>query len=97
MPVNQDQLLLGESLRASQFLSSMNGRYNFVYQDDGNLVLYKVYRNQPWRPLWASNTAGSSVGSTQMQSDGNTANSRSNLQEWRKWRCRTYSSYEILT
>jgi hypothetical protein len=71
MPVNQDQLLLGESLSARQFLSSMNGRYNFVYQGDGNLVLYKIYRYQPWRPLWASNTAGSSVGSTDMQSDGN--------------------------
>ena len=45
---------------------SPDGRYTFVYQGDGNLVLYG-----PAGPLWASNTAGRSVGAAIMQSDGN--------------------------
>jgi hypothetical protein len=42
------------------------GRYRFVYQGDGNLVLY-----DGGRTTWASNTAGRAAGVAIMQGDGN--------------------------
>ncbi len=45
---------------------STDGRFNLIYQLDGNLVLYG-----PSGPLWASNTGGRSLGTTAMQGDGN--------------------------
>jgi hypothetical protein len=57
-----DTLNPGESLRVDESIVSANGRYRFVYQDDGNLVLYKIYRFQPWRSLWESATAGRPAG-----------------------------------
>jgi hypothetical protein len=56
----------GEVLRPDTPISSANGRYRFVYQSDGNLVLYRG-----GTPLWASNTYGSAVGTCIMQGDGN--------------------------
>ena len=47
-------------------LTSADGRFDFVYQRDGNVVLY-----QGPTPLWASQTAGHSDGSAVMQADGN--------------------------
>jgi hypothetical protein len=72
VPAIQDQLLQNESLGADGFLTSLSGgRFTFVYQGDGNLVLYKNYRFQPRRPLWSTHTDGSTLGSTDMQGDGN--------------------------
>ena len=45
---------------------SASGRYRFIYQGDGNLVLY-----DGGTPLWASNTDGKPVGVCIMQDDGN--------------------------
>jgi hypothetical protein len=56
----------GEVLNPNQAITSTNGRYHFIYQDDGNLVLYDGER-----PLWASNTRGSPAGVCIMQADGN--------------------------
>lgn len=55
------------SLRAGNSIKSANQNYTFVYQGDGNLVLY----NKAWRALWATNTHGRSVGQVRMQGDGN--------------------------
>ena len=63
-----DDMQSGEVLNPGQSITSSNGRYNFVYQTDGNLVLY---RTSDWAPLWASNTAGQSAGVCIMQTDGN--------------------------
>jgi hypothetical protein len=41
-------------------------RYRFIYQGDGNLVLY-----DGGRPIWASGTAGRMAGVCIMQGDGN--------------------------
>src|SRR4051812_28149328 len=71
MPVGTDQLFADEALGPDQFVTSATGRYTFVYQSDGNLVLYKNYRRQGRRALWASGTAGTSVGVCVMQGDGN--------------------------
>lgn len=68
-PVAQgDDMQPGEVLNADQAVTSADGRYTFVYQGDGNLVLY---RNIDGRPLWASGTDGRPVGVCIMQGDGN--------------------------
>ncbi|HEY5821858.1 MAG TPA: hypothetical protein VIT20_07770, partial [Propionibacteriaceae bacterium] len=56
----------GEVLRPGGALWSPNGRYTFVHQSDGNLVLYG-----PGGPLWDSQTSGSAPGVLIMQLDGN--------------------------
>src|SRR5918993_2801053 len=61
-----DDMQPGEVLGAGQAISSANGRFTFVYQGDGNLVLYG-----PGGALWASNTNGQPVGGAIMQGDGN--------------------------
>jgi hypothetical protein len=68
-PVAQgDDMQPGEILNPGQSVTSANGQYTFVYQGDGNLVLY---RNGDGKPLWASNTAGTQPGVCIMQGDGN--------------------------
>jgi hypothetical protein len=49
-------------------ITSGNGLYQLIYQNDGNLVLY---RTTDWAPLWHSATHGTSPGQVQMQMDGN--------------------------
>jgi hypothetical protein len=56
----------GETLPPGQQITSASGRYRFVYQGDGNLVLY-----DGGRATWASNTAGKPTGVCIMQGDGN--------------------------
>ena len=60
------QMRPGETLTPGQQITSANGRYRFIYQGDGNLVLYDGSR-----PTWASNTAGKPTGVCIMQGDGN--------------------------
>jgi len=52
----------------SQSITSTDGRFIFVMQSDGNLVLY---RTATWHPLWASGTNGQDVNFVAMQGDGN--------------------------
>jgi pimeloyl-ACP methyl ester carboxylesterase len=59
-------MLTGEVLNSDQSITSANGRFHFIYQDDGNLVLY-----DGGTPLWASGTDGRPVGVCIMQGDGN--------------------------
>ncbi|MBD0256009.1 MAG: hypothetical protein ICV83_09845, partial [Cytophagales bacterium] len=61
----------GQVLNPDQFITSGSGRYTFVYQGDGNLVLYKNYPQGDRRALWASNTFGTTTGVCIMQTDGN--------------------------
>lgn len=56
----------GPVLNPGQGITSPNGRYNFIYQTDGNLVLYGSNG-----ALWASGTYGRGVGKAVMQGDGN--------------------------
>src|SRR3954447_21758651 len=71
MPVNTNHLLANEALGPDQALMSVSGRYTFVYQGDGNLVLYDNSSDQLRRALWSSGTAGQAVGTCIMQGDGN--------------------------
>ena len=61
-----DDMRPGEVLNPDQSITSANGRYRFIYQADGNLVLY-----DGGTPLWASGTNGRPVGVCIMQGDGN--------------------------
>jgi hypothetical protein len=61
------QLNPGEVLFPNERVDSGDARYHFVYQGDGNLVLY----DEAWRPLWASHTENSVPGALVMQGDGN--------------------------
>lgn len=61
-----DRLVGGQMLAPDTQLVSNNGRFRFVYQGDGNAVVYDGNR-----PLWASNTDGTQPGNLCMQSDGN--------------------------
>lgn len=61
-----DTLPSGERLASGKQLSSSNGTYRLVMQDDGNLVIYS-----PNRPIWASNTRGSGADTLVMQTDSN--------------------------
>lgn len=64
----KDNLQPGEALNPGQSIVSANGQYTFLYQGDGNLVLY---RNSNGKTLWSSNTWGKTSGSCVMQGDGN--------------------------
>jgi len=61
-----DDMQPGETLSPGQAVTSQNGRYRFVYQSDGNLVLY-----DGGTPLWASGTNGQPSGVCILQADGN--------------------------
>jgi pimeloyl-ACP methyl ester carboxylesterase len=62
-----DTLQPDARLLPGEQINSADGRYHFVYQDDGNLVLYDLY----WRPLWDTGTWGTNPGQVIMQLDGN--------------------------
>lgn len=47
-------------------LKSEDGKYSLIYQNDGNLVLYKFNR-----PIWATNTGGRASKYLAFQDDGN--------------------------
>jgi hypothetical protein len=71
-PIAQgDDMQPGEALTADQSISSASGRHTFVYQGDGNLVLYKNYPNRERRWQWDSNTNGRPTQVCIMQGDGN--------------------------
>lgn len=61
-----DSIQSGQVLRSGDAIHSASGRYTFVYQGDGNLVLY-----DGGHALWASNTNGRPIGICIMQGDGN--------------------------
>ena len=61
--INGEQVLLQGQAR-----NSADGRFVLVFQEDGNLVLYRTGTGQA---LWATNTNGRQGSSLFMQSDGN--------------------------
>lgn len=56
----------GQIIYRGQGLVSLDRRFQFNYQTDGNIVLYG-----PSGAMWSSNTAGQNSTSLTMQSDGN--------------------------
>lgn len=55
-----------QALSAGQFITSSNGNYRLVIQDDGNAVVYSINR-----AIWSSDTAGKPANNLVMQGDGN--------------------------
>lgn len=66
-----DKLPYGKSLALGQKLTSENGIYDFIFQADGNLVLYKTIPNGSRTSLWSSHTFGKGGTICTMQEDGN--------------------------
>jgi len=64
----RDTLAPGSTLAPGQAIDSANGRYQVLYQSDGDLVLYE---NSTGKTLWASHTAGRSPGQAIMERGGN--------------------------
>ncbi|KAM9333254.1 B-type lectin plumieribetin-like [Pholidichthys leucotaenia] len=63
--MSRNYLSKNDELRRGDYLMSNNGQYKAVFQDDGNFVLYT------WKPVWASDTAGSDAIRLCMQADCN--------------------------
>jgi hypothetical protein len=61
-------LLTNQFLMKEDWLLSGDGRHQFILQDDGNLVLYRLSDH---KAIWASNTNGKAVSKAIMQQDGN--------------------------
>jgi LysM repeat protein len=61
-----DRLHKGEKLEVGQSLTSPNGAYNVILQDDGNLVLYAGETS-----VWSTETNGQPVVRAEVQEDGN--------------------------
>jgi hypothetical protein len=57
-PAQGNVMQPGEVLNPDQSITSADGRYNFVYQGDGNLVPYDAGGT----PMWSSGTNGTPVG-----------------------------------
>ena len=61
-------LTTNQFLMKEDYLLSPDGRHQFILQDDGNLVLYRL---QDHHATWASGTNGKAVSKVIMQGDGN--------------------------
>src|SRR5262249_35686730 len=62
-----DRLTAAQGLQRDELLTSPNGQFSLVLQQDGNLVL----TDQAGQPVWASSTDGRDVSRATMQEDGN--------------------------
>lgn len=65
-PAPTNKLANGKTLARGATLSSLDGRFRFIHQTDGNVVLYS-----PSGAVWASNTGGRATTGLVMQGDGN--------------------------
>jgi hypothetical protein len=74
---NTSRLNSGERLVPGQKIVSPDGRFRFILQGDGNLVLYMGSR-----ALWNSNTVGSRTDRLVMQGDGNLVMYRGSTPVW---------------
>lgn len=63
-----DSLSGNSLLKRNESIFSKNGAFELLFQEDGNLVLYR-YRDR--FPLWSTNTANSGAVQAVMQRDGN--------------------------
>lgn len=63
------RILQDHTLKAGQAVTSCNGKYKLVMQNDGNFVFY--YQGGTNRALWATNTVGTGANRAVMQKDGN--------------------------
>ena len=85
-----NKLMPGKKLNRKDSLTSDNGEYLFIFQDDGNLVLYKGSD-----VLWSTNTQDSNVKECVMQEDGNFVlyDYSSNKAAWNSGTCGKNGAY----
>ncbi len=75
-----DTLIVNQSMKPNQHLTSANGKYRLVFQSDGNLVLQ---RQSDLAQLWTSNTAHQNGKRLVLGADGNlTLQSHSRSPAW---------------
>ncbi|XP_041824299.1 lectin-like [Melanotaenia boesemani] len=63
--MSKNYLSKNDELHKGDYLISNNREWKAVFQDDGNFVVYG------WKPVWASNTAGTDAMRLCMQADCN--------------------------
>ncbi len=64
--VVNNRLVADQELLPTNFITSVNGKYKLIQQEDGNLVIY-----QGNRPTWSTGTNGRKTQRCVMQKDGN--------------------------
>ncbi|CAF1106878.1 unnamed protein product [Didymodactylos carnosus] len=69
----RDTLRSGQQLERKEGLTSQNGAYRLVMQDDGNLVLYVSDKDVPANALWTTGTFSKGPHHFIVQRDGNLA------------------------
>lgn len=66
-----DTMKPGQVLNPGQSIRSNSGKFTFILQTDGNLVLYRNLTTGGQKALWASNTFQKPTQVCMMQTDGN--------------------------
>lgn len=66
-----DRIMAGQFLQPNESISSPNKDYDFVYQEDGNAVVYKRDRPADQTAIWSTDTHRQAAWRTYMQEDGN--------------------------
>lgn len=68
-PADHDRLLAGMTMPVNTWLRSPNGRYGCLFQQTGNLVVYRFDRN-PYQPMWNSMTDSRGGVNLRLSNDG---------------------------
>ncbi|XP_042255765.1 lectin-like [Thunnus maccoyii] len=63
--MSRNYLSKNDELRRGDYLISNNRQWKAMFQDDGNFVIFG------WKPMWASDTAGTDAHRLCMQADCN--------------------------
>lgn len=66
---SQERLAAGVNLPVNSWVPSQNGRYGLLFQQSGNLVVYRLDRS-PFMPLWNSATFNSGGVNLRLGNDG---------------------------
>ncbi|KAG5666773.1 hypothetical protein PVAND_014783 [Polypedilum vanderplanki] len=64
-------LLSGNCLKAGQQLTSTSGCFAFIFQSDGNAVIYRLGANNSMTAIFSTQTYGTGADNICMQTDGN--------------------------
>lgn len=71
VPVKQGTFRHNTSFVKNQRYYSEDNRYCLVFQEDGNLVVYKMLSATTYKPIWNTHTNGRAIKSCVFQQDGN--------------------------
>jgi len=71
IPVKQGTFRHNTSFVKNQRYCSEDNRYCMVFQEDGNLVVYKMMSQNSFKAIWNTHTNGRAIKSCVFQQDGN--------------------------